>query len=122
MARPIIFYRAFCLQYTSLCKFQCQLTVSTVTSQQSPQLIYLIACTSYLFADDTKCLKVISNPTDIQISQEDLDNLSNWSHTNKLLFNESKSTHLHFENNFGLDTYALIGSDIATTDCINIRI
>ena len=48
------------------------------------------------FADDTKCLKVISNPTDIQILQEDLDNLSNWSHANKLLFNESKSTHLHF--------------------------
>ena len=47
-------------------------------------------------ADDTKCLKVISNPTDIQILQEDLDNLSNWSHANKLLFNESKSCHLHF--------------------------
>ena len=35
----------------------------------------------YLFADDTKCLKVISNSTDIPILQEDLDNLSNWSHT-----------------------------------------
>ena len=55
--------------------------------------------TSYLFADDTKCLKVISNLADIQVLQEDLDNLSNWSHAKKLLFNESKSTHLHFGKN-----------------------
>ena len=74
--------------------------------------------TSYLFADDTKCLKVISNQIDIQILQEDLDNLSNWSHANKLLFNESKSTHLHFGKKFGFHTYTLNGSDIATTDCI----
>ena len=51
--------------------------------------------TSYLFADDTKCLKVISNQTDIQILQEDLANVSNWSHAKKLLFNKPKSTHLH---------------------------
>ena len=58
----------------------------------------------YLFADDTKCLKVMSNPTDIQCLQQDLNNLSNWSDINKLLFNESKSTHLHFGKEFGSHT------------------
>ena len=68
----------------------------------------------YLFADDTKCLKVISNLTDLQSLQEDLDNSSNWSHTNKLLFNESKLAHLHFGKKVGSHTYSLNGSNITT--------
>ena len=68
----------------------------------------------YLFADDTKCLKVISNLTDLQSLQEDLDNSSNWSHTTKLLFNESKLAHLHFGKKVGSHTYSLNGSNITT--------
>ena len=74
--------------------------------------------TSYLFADNTKCLKVISNPAQIQILK-DLDNLSNWSHANKLLFNKSKSCNpFTLWEKFGFHTYTLSGSDITTTDCI----
>ena len=58
----------------------------------------------FLFVDDTKCLQVISYPTDIQCLQQDLDNLSNWSHTNKVLSNESKSAYLHFGKKFGFHT------------------
>ena len=72
----------------------------------------------YLFADDTKCLKVMSNPTDIQYLQQDLNNLSNWSYINKLLFNESKSAHLHFGKEFGSHTYILNGSTITSESCI----
>ena len=72
----------------------------------------------FLFADDTKCLRVISNPTDIQYLQQDLDNLSNWSHTNKLLFNESKSAHIHFGKVFDSHTYVLNGSTITSESCI----
>ena len=72
----------------------------------------------FLFADDTKCLRVISDPTDIQCLQQDLDNLSNWSHTNKLLFNESKSAHIHFGKEFGSHIYILNGSTITSENCI----
>ena len=72
----------------------------------------------YLFADDTKCLKIISNPTDVLRLQEDLDNLLSWSHTNKLLFNESKSAHLHFGMEVGSHTYQLNGLFITTENCI----
>jgi len=71
----------------------------------------------YLFADDTKCLKTISNSTDIQCLQHDLGNLSNWSHINKLLFNESKSVHQHFGKSFGSHTYMLNGATITSTYC-----
>ena len=70
------------------------------------------------FADDTKCLKVMSNPTGIQCLQQDLNNLSNWSDINKLLFNESKSTHLHFGKEFGSHTYILNGSAITSESWI----
>ena len=72
----------------------------------------------YHFADDTKCLKVMSNPTDIQCLQQDLNNLSNWSDINKLLFNESKSTHLHFGKEFSSHTYILNVSIITSESCI----
>ena len=64
--------------------------------------------TPYIFADDTKCLKVISNPTHIHSLQEGLDSLSNWSHTNVILLIESKPAHLHFGKEFGLHSMAQI--------------
>jgi len=69
------------------------------------------------FADDTKCFKVINNSTDIQCLQGDLDNLSNWSHNNKLLYNKSKSVHQHFGKSLGSDTYMLNGATITSTNC-----
>ena len=73
---------------------------------------------SLFFADDTKCLKAISNPTHIHSLQEDLDSLSNWSHINVILLIESKPAHLHFGKEFRLHTYTLNGSNITTTNCI----
>ena len=62
-----------------------------------------------MFASDIKSI------TDIQCLQQDL---SNWSHTNKLLFNESKSAHVHFGKEFGSHIYILNGSTITSESCI----
>ena len=43
-----------------------------------------------LFADDAKCYKTIHNLSDIHLLQLDLDSLTNWSHTNHLLFKAAK--------------------------------
>ena len=45
---------------------------------------------SFLFADDTKCLRPICSPHDCILLQSDLDALSTWSTNWKLNFNESK--------------------------------
>ena len=45
---------------------------------------------SFLFADDTKCLRPIRSPHDCILLQSDLDALSSWSTKWKLNFNESK--------------------------------
>ena len=53
-----------------------------------------------LFANDTKCFKIISNPTDIISLQNALNQALNWSNTNDLFFNESKFLHIHFGKDF----------------------
>ena len=45
---------------------------------------------SFLFADDTKCLRPIHSPHDCILLQSDLDALSTWSTNWKLNFDESK--------------------------------
>ena len=45
---------------------------------------------SFLFADDTKCLRPICSPHDCIQLQSDLDALSTWSNDWKLMFNETK--------------------------------
>ena len=45
---------------------------------------------SFLFADDTKCLRPIRSPHDCILLQSDLDALSPWSSDWKLMFNETK--------------------------------
>ena len=50
----------------------------------------------FLFADDTKCCKVITSVNDVLALQSDLDCLSEWSRQNKLFFNISKSCLLRF--------------------------
>ena len=45
---------------------------------------------TFLFADDTKCLRPIHSPHDCILLQSDLDALSTWSTNWKLKFNESK--------------------------------
>ena len=43
--------------------------------------------TPYIFADDTKCSKIIKAPLDSYLIQLDLDNLSDWSKLSDLSFN-----------------------------------
>ena len=49
-----------------------------------------------LFADDTKCLKQITNISDCHLLQEDILSLSYWSSTTRLSFNSAKCTLLRF--------------------------
>ena len=42
-----------------------------------------------IFADDTKCYKHISNNTDANLLQSDLESLSKWSTDNDLIFNSA---------------------------------
>jgi len=53
---------------------------------------------SFLFADNTKLLKVIFIPSDILLLQKDLDSFSNWSLVNKLYFGIPKRVFLSFNN------------------------
>ena len=50
-----------------------------------------------LFADDAKCYKTIHNLSDISLLQLDLDSLTNWSHTNHLLFKAAKCNSIRFK-------------------------
>ena len=52
----------------------------------------------FMFADDTKCLKRIKEPNDSNLMQLDLDNLSTWSESSDLSFNQNKFVHLQFWN------------------------
>lgn len=48
-----------------------------------------------LFADDTKIFKSINNANDVNILQNDIDKLVNWSDRWLLKFNSSKCNHMH---------------------------
>jgi hypothetical protein len=50
----------------------------------------VIASSVSCFADDTKLFKTINNQTDANLLQNDLDNLSTWSTSSGLNFNELK--------------------------------
>ena len=50
----------------------------------------------FIYADDTKCTKTISSSDDIQLMQNDLDAISQWSLESELFFNESEFTYIHF--------------------------
>ena len=50
----------------------------------------------YMFADDTKCVITIDHSLGTTPLQSDLVNVSTWSSTWRLLFNESKFVHMRF--------------------------
>ena len=66
----------------------------------------------YLFADDTKCLKTISNPTDAIQLQDDINSLNYWSEQWNLLFNPTKIVQISFKSN--LQTSYTIGTSLIT--------
>ena len=73
---------------------------------------------SFLFADDTKCLKIISNPSDILSIQNALNKALSWSDINDLSFNQSKFLHIHFGKDFGSHNFTINGMTITRTDYI----
>ena len=52
-----------------------------------------------LYADNTKCTKIITSPDDQSVLQEDLNQICDWSHHSELSFNLSKSHIIHFSTN-----------------------
>ena len=75
-----------------------------------PQCIH--SAIPFIFADDTKCLLAIKSTSDSDKLQQDINNISTWSYTFNLLFNESKFVHLCFWQKTSLDTpkYAINGN------------
>ena len=66
----------------------------------------------YLFADDTKCLKTISDPADSIKLQDDIDSLNHWNEKWSLLFNHTKVVHVSFRSH--LPTSYTIGTSSIT--------
>ena len=60
-----------------------------------------------IFADDTKIYRSIQSQNDIQTLQNDIDLLSQWSLTWKLLFNSNKCMHLHVGRDPFHSTYSM---------------
>ena len=76
-----------------------------------PQQLHLLLC-----ADDAKCYKTIHNLSDIHFLQHDLDSLTNWSHTNHLLFKASKRNSIRFKPNSGAlkkDPYCIDNCEVS---------
>ena len=62
-----------------------------------------------LFADDTKCFKLIRVHSGTNLLQNDVNYLSNWSITSHLSFHSSKSCHLSF-NQKSSTSYVIDGT------------
>ena len=54
----------------------------------------------YLFADDTKIFRAITNKKDQEILQKDLNTMNNWSDTWLLRFHADKCKHMNINRNF----------------------
>ena len=73
---------------------------------------YITNSLLYLFADDTKCLKTISDPADSIKLQDDIDSLNHWSEKWSLLFNHTKVVHISSRSH--LPTSYTIGTSSIT--------
>ena len=67
-----------------------------------------------LFADDTKCLKAISDPSDVIELLHDINSLDLWSEQWELLFNPTKLVRISFKSN--LQIYTIERSSIGKVD------
>ena len=73
---------------------------------------YITNSLLYLFADDTKCLKTISDLADSTKLQDDIDSLNHWSEKWSLLFNNTKVVQISFKSH--LPTSYTIGTSSIT--------
>ena len=59
-----------------------------------------------VFADDTKCLKIMRGLTNAYLMQLDLNSLSAWSESSGSSFNQSKFIHLQFLEKYQIMRYS----------------
>ena len=84
-----------------------------INTAPQPKAIHS-STTVQLYADDTKCFRIIDDNSDIQQLQSDLTNLNDWSADRFMEFNSRKCKHLVItrKKNIVDSTYALNGSRI----------
>ena len=73
---------------------------------------------AYLFADDTKIFRIISDQRDKEILQDDLDKLTEWSNTWLLKFHPDKCKHMNINTRTTeqANKYKLIGKELETIE------
>ena len=74
-----------------------------------------------LFADDAKCFRPITNPSDCSLLQDDLYRLLDWSNKWKLHFNISKCALVRFSYGTPISpasSYCMGDQDIVALDCL----
>ena len=74
-----------------------------------------------LFADDAKCFRPITNPSDCSLLQDDLVRLLDWSNKWKLHFNISKYALVNFSYGTPISpasSYCMGDQDIVALDCL----
>ena len=74
-----------------------------------------------LFADDAKCFRPITNPSDCSLLQDDLIRLLDWSNKWKLHFNISKCALVRFSYGTPISpasSYCMGDQDIVALDCL----
>ena len=72
---------------------------------------YDVSYSTLMFADDTKCFKTITQPSDSTQLQHDLNSLCRWTTDSNLKFNPSKTVLLNFKPQNASSAYT-IGSSI----------
>ncbi len=82
-------------------------------SSWSTLMIYLLALTSHIFVDDTKCSHQMKSTSDTIELQSDIDRLNQWSSKWSLSFNKNKCVLMQFSNNPSMNScYFLSGRPI----------
>lgn len=70
-----------------------------------------------LFADDTKVIGIIRNPLDIQVLQDDIYRLLDWSEKWLMSFNDEKCTYMVFNNKFFTFDFEMNGKSLRESEC-----
>ena len=71
---------------------------------------------TFVFAEDTKMYSIISKPSDCELLQNDLKNLTQWSEKWLVRFHASKCKHMHLVNKKYLCEYELNNTKLQYAD------
>ena len=75
-----------------------------------------VECETYMFADDTKCLRKVTSLNDCLKFQEEINRLYEWSEKWQMQFNADKCKILHFGHNNKKFNYEMNGTIIQSSD------